>query len=168
MRATEALEFLQSLKTYELPAPRIEEIEELLPEATGRIGQELAGTNRMLRNQPTPFALQAGQAHWRQFQLKLSGWLKETTQWAAQLRGALHRLDDLSRMWTRTLTFSRAANALGPVVGQIESTLASIEAAQRVLKTLYDASLDLQTRIAEGKSAVTTQLRRSPKPNAGR
>ena len=65
MHAAEALDFLQSLKTYDLPNPEIEGIKRALPEAIAQIGQELAWTETMLRNQPTLFALQARQEYWR-------------------------------------------------------------------------------------------------------
>ena len=44
MHATEALDFLHSLKTYELPTPKSKTIESALPEAIAQIGQELAWT----------------------------------------------------------------------------------------------------------------------------
>ena len=151
MHAAEALDFLQSLKTYELPNPEIEAIERALPEAIAQIGQELAWTKTMLQNQPTLFALQARQEHWRQLQLKIAGWLKVTTERATQLRGALDRVEDLRKMWTQTLASTRASNAIGPVVQQIESTLTAIEAAQQVLQPQHDAILDLESRISAQK-----------------
>ncbi len=151
MRATEALDFLGSLKTYELPNPEIEAIEKALPEAIAQIGLELAGTKSMLQDQPALFALQASQEHWRQLQMKMAGWLKVTAERATPLRGALNRVQGLGEKWTRTLASSRASNASGPVARQIESTLAAIEAMQRVLQPQHDAILDLQSRVAEAK-----------------
>src|SRR5208337_2938857 len=71
MHAAEALNFLNSLKTYELPNPEIETVKIALPEAIAQIEQELARTKTMLDSQLTLFALQARQEHWRQFQLKM-------------------------------------------------------------------------------------------------
>jgi small-conductance mechanosensitive channel len=151
LHATEALDFLQSLKTYELPNPEIEAIKSVLPEAIAQIRLELAGTKTMLQNQPTLFALQAMHEHWRQLQLKTAGWLKLTTERATLLRGALDRVADLRKMWTQTLGSVRVSNTSGPVVQQIESTLTAIEAMQQVLQPQHDAILDLQSRIAEQK-----------------
>ena len=148
---TDALDFLHSLKTYELPNPEIETIEKALPEAIAQIGLELARTTTMLQGHPTLFALQARQEHWRQLQLKIAGWLKVTTERATQLRDALNRVEDLRKMWTRTLASVQAANASGPVVQQIESTLAAIEAMQQVLQPQHDAILDLESRISAQK-----------------
>lgn len=151
MHATEALDFLHSLKAYELPNPEIEEIEKALPEAVARIGCELAETKAMLKNQPTLFSLQAKREHWRQLQMKMTRWLEVAKEPAAQLSGALQRVEDLRNMWAQTLASSQASNAPDPVVRQIESTIAAIEAEQRVLQPQYDAILDLQLRIAAQK-----------------
>jgi small-conductance mechanosensitive channel len=151
MRAVDALGFINSLKTYELPNPEIEAIEQALPEAIAQIGQELAWTKTMLQNQPTLFTLQARREHWRQLQLKMAGWLKATTERATQLGGALDRVEDLRKTWTRTLASSQASNATGPVVQQVESILAAIEAAQHVLQSQQDAILDLESRISAQK-----------------
>ncbi|MFZ0946182.1 MAG: mechanosensitive ion channel domain-containing protein [Syntrophobacteraceae bacterium] len=151
MHSTEALEFLYSLKMYELPNPEIEAIRSALPEAIAQIGQELVWTRTMLQNQPTLFALQARQEHWRQLQLKMAGWLKVATERATQLLGALDRVEDLRGMWTRTLVSTRTSNATGPVVQQVESTLAAIDAARHVLQSQHDAILDLESRISAQK-----------------
>ncbi len=149
--ATDTLDFLHSLKTYELPNSRIEEIERSLPEAIEQIGWESERTAEMLEVQPTLFALQARHEHWRELQLEIAGWLKVTTERAAQLRGALDRVEDLRKRWTRTLVSAQAANASGPVVQQIESTLAVIEATQKILQPQHDAILDLESRISAQK-----------------
>lgn len=151
MHSTEALEFLYSLKMYELPNPEIEAIKSALPDAIAQIGRELVWTRTMFQNQPTLFALQAGQEHWRQLQLKTAGWLKVTTERATQLLGVLDRLQDLREVWTRTLVSTRTSNATGPVVQQIESTLAAIDADRHVLQPHHDAILDLESRISAQK-----------------
>ncbi|MGO9017631.1 MAG: mechanosensitive ion channel domain-containing protein [Syntrophobacteraceae bacterium] len=151
MHATEALDFLYSLKMYELPNPEIEAIKSALPEAIAQIGQELAWTRTMLQNQPTLFALQARQERWRQLQLKMAGWLKVTTERAKQLQDALLRVGDLREVWTQTLVSVRVSNASGPVVQQIESTLTAIEATRHVLHPQHDAILDLESRISAQK-----------------
>jgi potassium-dependent mechanosensitive channel len=150
-RSTEALEFLYSLKMYELPNSEIEAIKSALPEAIAQIGQELAWTRTMLQNQPTLFALQARQEHWRQLQLKMARWLEVATERATQILGALDRVDDLRELWTRTLVSTRTSNASGPVVQQIESTLAAITATRHVLQPQHDAILDLESRISAQK-----------------
>jgi small-conductance mechanosensitive channel len=151
MRTAEALDSLHSLKTYELPNPEIEAIKRALPEVIAQIGEELAWTKTMLQNQPTLFALQAKQAHWQQMQSKMAGWLNVATERGTQLQGALDRVEDLRKTWTRTLASARAANASGPVVQQIESTLTAIEAMHKVLQPEHDAILDLESRIAAQK-----------------
>ena len=45
----------------------------------------------------------------------------------------------------------QAANASGPVVQQIESTLAALEATQKVLQPQHDAILDIESRISAQK-----------------
>ncbi|MGO9689061.1 MAG: mechanosensitive ion channel family protein [Syntrophobacteraceae bacterium] len=151
MHSTEALDYLYSLKTYEIPTSEIKAIESALPETIKQIEQQLAWTKTMLQSQPTLFSLQAREAHWRQLQLKIAGWLKVTTEWATQLRGVLTRIEELRKMWTQTLASVQAANASGPVVQQIESTLTAIEAMQRVLQPQYDAIFDLESRISAQK-----------------
>jgi potassium-dependent mechanosensitive channel len=151
MLATDALDFLHSLKTYELRNPEIEAIECALPEVIAQIGLELSRTTAMLQDHPTLFALQSRQEHWRELQVKTAGWLKMTTERATQLRGTLHRVDELRKMWTRTLASARAANASGAVDQQIESTIAAIEAMQQVLQPKRDAIFVLQSSISEQK-----------------
>ena len=151
MHVTEALDFLHSLKTYELPDLRIEEIEKALPEAVAQIDQELEATKTILQDQPTLFTLQARHEHWRQLQMKMTDWLEMTSARAAQLGGALQRVEGLQKMWTQTLAAARAANAPGPVFPQIESTLSAIEAAQHVLQPQHDAIFDLESRVAAQK-----------------
>jgi small-conductance mechanosensitive channel/predicted nucleic acid-binding Zn-ribbon protein len=151
MLAADALDFLNSLKTYEFPTSEIKAIESALPETIKQIEQQLARTKTMLQDQPTLFALQAKQEYWRQLQLKIAGWLKVTSERAKQFRDALHRVEDLRKMWSQTLVSAQAANASGPVVQQIESTLAAIEAIQKVLQPKYDAILDLESRISAQK-----------------
>ena len=148
LHSTEALDFLYSLKTYELPNPEIEAIKIALPEVIAQIGRESARTTAMIEVQPTLFSLQARHGHWRQLQLKIAGWLKVTTERTTQLQGALDRVEDLRNMWTRTLASARTANASGPVVQQIESTLTAIEATQHVLQPQHEAILDLESRIS--------------------
>ncbi len=150
-RAAEALDFIHSLGTYELPNPAIEAIKSALPEAIAQIGQELAWTNMMLQSQPTLFALQAREEHWRHLQLKMAGWLKMTMEQATQLKDTLDRVEDLRKMWTQTLVSIRISNASGPVVQQIESTLAAIEAARHVLQPQLEDILDLESRISAQK-----------------
>ncbi len=151
MHAAEALDFLHSLTTYELPNPKVQAIENALPEEIAQIGQELAWTKTMLQNQPTLFALQARQEHWRQLQRKMADWLKVTTERATQLQAALNRVEDLRNMWTRTLASVRAANTTGPVVRQIESTLTAVEAAQHDMQPRHDAVIDLESSISAQK-----------------
>jgi small-conductance mechanosensitive channel len=151
MHATEALDFLYSLKTYELLSPEIEAIEKALPEAIAQIGRESARTTAMIEVMPTFFTLQAKQELWRHFQMKMADWLKVTTERTTQLRHALHRVEDLWEMWTQTLASAQTSNAIGPVVQQIESTLTAIEAAQHVLQPQYVAILDLVSRISAQK-----------------
>ena len=71
LHATEALDFLRSIKTYELPNPEIEAIERSLPEAIAQIGPELARTMAMLEDHPALFALQVIQEHWRELPEKI-------------------------------------------------------------------------------------------------
>ncbi len=151
VRSTEALDFLYSLKKYELPNPEIETIKSAFPEAIAQIGHELAWTKDMLQNQPTLFALQAGQERWRQLQLKMTRWLEVTSERAMQLWDALLRVEDLRKTWTQTLVSTKISNASGPVVQQIESTLAAIEAARHSLQPQHDATLDLESRISAQK-----------------
>jgi small-conductance mechanosensitive channel len=147
--AAEALDFIDSLKTYKLPNPQIEAIKSALPEEITQIGKELASTKTMLQNQPTLFTLQARQELWRQLQLKLAVWQKVTTERATQLRDALRRVEDLRKTWTQTLESARTLNASGTVVQQIESTFAAVEAMQEVLQPKNDAIFDLESRISE-------------------
>jgi small-conductance mechanosensitive channel len=151
MRATDALDLLYTLKAYELPTSEIDAIEKALPEATEQIDLELPRTNTILKNLPTLFGLQASQERWLQLQQKIAGWLKATTERSTKLRDSLHRVEDLRKVWARTLASVKDSNESGPVVQQIESTLSAIEVKQRALKPRLDTILALQSRIAREK-----------------
>ncbi len=147
-RATEVTELLQTLSTNLAPSPAIETIQHSLPEVSGQINQQFAAAKSILQEQPTFEAIQTQQQLWQRRQHQATGWLNLLTQRAIELREALDRLAELQKTWLQTREAASAAQTPGPILEQIETTLAAIAAALAPLQTQRDAVLDLQSSVA--------------------
>jgi len=147
-RATEIPELLRTLTANLAPSPAVETIQQALPEIIEQIDRGFAGTMSTLQEQPTLETLQAQQQVWQRRQLQATGWLNLLTQRAIGLREALNRLAGLQQTWLQTRDAARAAQSPEPILQQIDTVLAAIEAAQTPLQTQRDTVLDLQSRVA--------------------
>ena len=147
-QAVEVSDLLRTLATNLAPSAEIETIQRSLPELSGQVDREFAGTRNALQELPTFETLQAQQQSWHQRQLQATVWLNLITKRATDLREALSRLTRLHATWTRTRDAAQAAQAPGPILQEIETVLAAIGAAQVPLQAQQDAVLDLQTSVA--------------------
>ena len=57
------------------------------------------------------------------------GWLNALTAQATKLQDALNQLGDQQKLWSATRASAQDATAPGPIVQQIDATLAAISAA---------------------------------------
>ncbi len=147
-RATEVTDLLRTLTTNLAPSPAIETVQQALPGIIEQIDRGFAGTMSTLQEQPTLEALQAQQQVWQRRQLQATGWLNLLTQRAIGLREALNRLAGLQQTWLQTRDAAHAAQSPEPILQQIETVLAAIEATQTPLQKQRDTVLDLQSRVA--------------------
>jgi potassium-dependent mechanosensitive channel len=149
--ATRAMEVSNTLRAFSIkltPSPEIEAIRKQLPGVSRNIDQQLAATRRIILEEPSLETLQSQQQLWEGLQHETAGWLSTLTSQVTLIQGALNQLEDLKQTWTLTRNAARASNAPGPILQQIDATLATVDAAQKPLQS-QDASLfDLQGRVA--------------------
>ncbi|MCX5904062.1 MAG: hypothetical protein NTV89_11460 [Proteobacteria bacterium] len=165
--ATQAMEVSNLLSTITAgfaSSPETDTIRKSLPEMRGHIDRAMVRSISSLQEQPTLATLQMQQQLWQRTQLETTGWLNTLTEQATRLQDALNRLADLQKTWSGTRAAVQASKQPGPVLQQINSTLAAIAAAQVPLQEQRTAVLDLQSRVAhevERCGAALAQINRA-------
>jgi len=147
-KATEVENLLQTLTQNLAPSPHTEIIRKLLPVVSRQIEQDLTATLDILREQPALPTLQAQQQQWQQMQLKITDWLTVLTKRSDALQEGLDLLTGVQKTWEVTLKAAEASKAPGPLLEQINGTLASIRAAQTTLQFQLTSVLDLQSSVS--------------------
>jgi potassium efflux system protein len=148
-RSAEVTNLLITFSQNLAPNYEIEKIQRLLPEVSRQIEVDFTDALAIFRAQAPLATLQAGQALWQQRHLQLSNWLTLLTQRARGIQNALDRLAKMRETWTQTLEAAQAQQAPQAILQQIETTQASIEAAQLNLKTQEGVMLGLQGSLAK-------------------
>ncbi|HET6490025.1 MAG TPA: mechanosensitive ion channel domain-containing protein [Syntrophales bacterium] len=149
--ATRAMEVSNTLRAFSIklaPSPEIEAIRKQLPGVSRTIDQQLAETRRIILEEASLETLQSQQQLWEDLQHKTDSWLNAITIRATQIQDALNQLAELKKTWTLTRDAARASNAPGPILQQIDATLATLQAAQAPLQSQDLSLLDIQGRIA--------------------
>jgi potassium efflux system protein len=157
-RATGVSNLLNNMSTQLAPSHEIETIGRRLQEDTGQIELALSGTLKVLKAQPTLQMRQNEQQLWQKRQHAMIGWLNLVTQRATKLQEALNQLADLQKTWSQTRDATKVSEATGPIMQQIQRTLAAIEAAQTPLQVQRTTVLDLQSRVAQDAIRCETAL----------
>jgi small-conductance mechanosensitive channel len=157
-RATEVSNFISSLTTAATPSAQIETIAKTLPESSAKLEAQFAATTESLEAEPTLDVLQSLQQDWQRRELETKGWLSVLTTQATKLQEALNQLGDLQKLWGSTRASAQSAKAPGPILQQIDETLAAITAAQAKLQSERKALLDLQSRAAQQVTKCGTVL----------
>ena len=137
-QATEVSNLLHTLSAQFASSSAIATIHKVLPEVSETIALELAATISILQKQL-----------WQRRQLQTTGWLNVLTGQATQLYNMLHHLADLHQTWTDTHAAAQLAQAPESILQQIDTTLATIAAAQTPLQTQRTAVLSLQSHVAQ-------------------
>jgi hypothetical protein len=160
-RAAEVASLLREITTRLAPSPEIDTIEKNLPGLHKLIDLELAAAKSILQGQPSLDMLQAQQQLWQQRQVQTTAWLTALTQRATRIEEALGRLAGLRKTWLETREAAFAAPAPTPILGQIETALASIDATEKLLVAQRTAVLDLQSVVAQevGRSGTTASMK---------
>jgi potassium-dependent mechanosensitive channel len=147
-KATGVANLLQAMTQKMAPRPQVEMIRELYSDLSKQIDQDMTGTMDVLRQQPSLSLLQAQQRRWQQMQLKTTGWLTVLTKRSNELQNELDSLADLQKTWETTLKASQDSKAPGPILQQINQTLAAIKAAEIPLQARLTIVLDLQSSVS--------------------
>ena len=159
IQSTGVSNFLRKLETESLThRPEINKIEQQLADVREQISLEFAATLSILERQPTFTELQTQQQLWHWRQLQTTGWLSLLTTRATHLRDSLDYLASLQNAWSRTRDAAQTANAPGPILEEIQTTLANIEAAHPALQTLRNQVLDLQSTVVKEVARCGTAL----------
>ena len=157
-RAAQVPNLLRSVTEPLAPGAEVELIRKRVPELREQIDLEVAAASTILHADPTLDMIQAQQQVWQHRLLQTNEWLSLLTHRASLLQAALTRLADLQQTWHETLEVSKAANAPGPVLAQIDAVLADIDAARTPIVSERTAVLDLQSVVAEAVGRASTVL----------
>ena len=148
MQATQVGNLLRSFAADFAPSSEIEAIRKLIPQAKLEIALELKSTTNILKEPASLETLQSQEQIWKQKQAQLTQWLNVLTARATKLHLALTQLKTLQESWTKTRDVQESAKAPAPIVQQINTTLAAIQAAQQPHQAQRDEVLDLQGTVA--------------------
>lgn len=157
-RATEVSNLLGNLTASSAPSAQIESIAKTLPESSEKLDAQFAAMTKSLEAEPTLDTLQSLQQDWQRRELETKGWLSALTTQATKLDEALTQLSELQKTWGSTRASAQAAKAPGPILQQIDATLAAITAAQAKIQSERTALLDLQSRVAQEVTQCGTAL----------
>jgi len=133
-------------------------IRKRVPALRQQIDLEAVAASTILQAEPTLDMIQAQQQVWQHRLLQTNELLRLLTHRASLLQAALTRLADLQKTWDQTLEISKAANAPGPVLAQIDAVLADIDAARTPIASERTVALDLQSVVAEDVGRASTVL----------
>ena len=157
-QATQVGNLIRGFAANVAPSGEIETIRKFLPQVSGDIALELKNTTDILKEEPSLETLQAQQEIWQQRQSQGTAWLKVLTDHATKLQVALTQLKRLQETWARTRDAQESAQAPPPILQQINTTLAAIEAAQQPHQAQRDEILNLQSQVAKLVAGCNTAL----------
>ena len=157
-QATQLGNLIRGFATNLARSTEIETIRKFLPQVSANIALEIKSTTNILKGQPALETLQAQQEIWQERNAQLAAWLKVLTDHATKLQVALTQLKKLQETWTRTRAGGESAKAPPPILLQIDTAIAAIEAAQQRHQTERDEILDLQSKVAKQLAACNTAL----------
>jgi len=148
-KAQEVTKLLRKLDALAAPVPEIVAIQTRLPDISTKLGPELKSTVEILEQGP-PIGIQERLTQsWQASSSELAGWLDIITKRATQLERELDRLASLRATWAQTRIDAQASRAPTPVVQNVETVLADIEAARVRLQAQRAVTLVLQDQVAE-------------------
>jgi len=156
--ATEVSTLINKLTTSAARGGQVENITNSLPALGKRLDERLRETKEILEAEPTLETMQTLQQRWQRDQVETSARLNVLTQHANTLQDDLTELAGLQETWTKTRASAQGANTPGPILQQIDSTLAAISQAQANLQAERTVVLNLQSRVAEQLSKCATTL----------
>ena len=157
-QATQVGDLIRGFAANVAPSSEIETIRKFLPQVSVDIALELKNTTDILKEEPSLETLQAQQEIWQQRQSQGTAWLKVLTDHATKLQVALTQLKKLQETWARTRDAQESAQAPPPILQQINTTLAAIEAAQQPHQAQRDEILNLQSQVAKLVAGCNTAL----------
>jgi small-conductance mechanosensitive channel len=148
-KAEEVTKLLRELDALAAPVPAIVAIQTRLPDVRTKLGPEFKSTIDVLEQGP-PIGIQERLTQsWQASGSELAGWLEIITKRATQLERELDRLVGLRATWAQTRTDAQASRAPTPVLQNVETVLADIDAARLQLQGQRAVTLVLQDQVAE-------------------
>ena len=157
-QATAVGDLIRGFAANVAPSSEIETIRKFLPQVSVDIALELKSTTNILKEEPSLETLQAQQEIWQQRQSQGTAWLNLLTDRATKLQIALTQLKKLQETWAKTRDAEESAKAPPPILQQIDTTRAAIEAAQQPHQAQRDEILNLQSKVAELVAGCNTAL----------
>ena len=148
-QAAEVRNLLRDLETLTAPVPAIMAIQTRLLDVSAKLGPEFKSTIEILEQGP-PIGIQERLTQsWQASSAELAGWQELVTKRATALEREMARLDGLRAIWTQTRTDAQASRAPTPVLENINTVIADLEAARVRLQAQRAVTLVLQDRVAE-------------------
>src|SRR5207245_2699093 len=112
------------------PGPAIMAIQTRLLDVSAKLGPEFKSTIEILEQGP-PIGIQERLTQsWQASSAELAGWQELVTKRATALEREMARLDGLRAIWTQTRTDAQASRAPTPVLENINTVIADLEAAR--------------------------------------
>ena len=149
VQAEAVTKLLRELDALAAPVPAIVAIQTRLPDVRTKLGPEFKSTIDVLEQGP-PIGIQERLTQsWQASSSELAGWLEIITKHATQLERELNRLAGLRATWAQTRTAAQASRAPTPVLQNVETVLADIDAAHVRLQAQRAVTLVLQDQVAE-------------------
>lgn len=148
LQATEFSEFLRTFTEAAAGSAEIDSILRSLPLFSSEVTAQYQETAELLRGYSTLSGLQSQQQLWQQKMARAKSWLRVLTSRARQLDVLFDSLAVRQKSWNLTLEIGRSSDAPHAILRQIESTLASIDAARMRLQQQRTTVMDMQVRLA--------------------
>jgi len=133
-----------------------------MPDISTKLGPELKSTVEILEQGPSIGIQERLTQSWQASSSELAGWLEIITKRATQLERELDRLVGLRATWAQTRTDAQASRAPTPVLQNVETVLADIEAARVRCRHSAPSRSSCRTRWPSRPSAASTPWQRSP------
>ena len=113
---------------------------------------------KLLRSSPTLDMLHRLKSTWQSFADDLSALTQKLAQRAASLEEARTRLDQLTQIWQATLQSAKQMTTPPPVLQSVQNVVDSIEGKRQAAESARAQILDLEVRLSEQETRVSTAL----------
>ena len=149
-RAAGVMALLRQSEARFADDPRLQEVENRLPEASGWIRPRLIGTTQVLVSSPSPSALATLTDSWVLMRSTLVSWNQALARLALELERELSQLEALRATWSASRADVSVSPAVPePVLDRIDATLAAIVVARDRIQYQRAHVLLVQDRVGK-------------------